>query len=1034
MSTWFTESFRGQILWDYGRGTNLTIDEWTAFAKRTDVWFKGGKIPATEEFDGALFPSGYCRDVLTENDTNAQEMIRIFGKKAIKGPAGCISRALLTGRNTFKCGLNAVYKIFHALTEWSIPADMMVDRNHAAWIKKFISQCVITTAYSSRSQPHVMEEGMTRMDWKKVAEAENWMALATTVRNLITMRWHTRVRRAYTGKERMFNVMELGKLMLPDEWIVLYDSWVTYIQTPEMDPHEYYALTTVDIDRLQQMCVSRAMLELHQATYRMTAGNDTAAIHYKSLRTKMEKILYDALARTDEVTAQHLCRDMKKYFSIYLSQAAGPLSDNGTLDLLREAQREKYGSTFNSSAYLSALRAAPFDIAQDLGRLFKILPAPDYDIGESYVARYKELMEPNPIEEVGGPNPSNIDEFKLYQRKLMIITLTVKAGGKGVGKLKTLGIPKWWKDYVEHGRIPAGIEWTRDIDLTGVAKYIMRNEDSAVAYKDTASTEEDLETAQEDASRDNVQRNMLLRYLFDSNCPTQDQARKMLTRADHVHRVGFKMEAHKPVARIFYIGNMADRLIQSEMEENVHRIAQKTPGYMIGQSAEFAIGKTMHMVAPQLAGGERVFYLNFDLKRWSPGMASEPQRATHELFGEIFDRREFHNAYKINENSIVLLNKRGYHGLFRNKVGNFEGYNGKEMTWLHCSLMGYAVYRYNRGFSRKISIELCAFIDDGLAAYKDDVHGGSDRFLELVEVVRQTYASLGYVLELSKCYLSDTFAIFLNEIYFAGRHVTYGLRSVMRIGTTAPEQTDTIMDEFSSKAAGCQGAMKSGMDLISAYIVFLWTCAHSMLNAHIDRYMDAHAAALMFYAPKAFGGFQQPNLIAISSNLSSDGLAESISTVQHMAKAYPSYKTSVIRLIKSAVDSKSDESMLIAPRTVKAFGSSIAETRLKQAVYKRLLSSDLAPRAKRLIDLGKGFDMAALARAVVQPNTVLVESLLTDIKEATPFAIVMALVTKFESASTIQQLIGRGQVMRIIRMQRKELAIYLESFVRRARS
>jgi hypothetical protein len=464
------------------------------------------------------------------------------------------------------------------------------------------------------------------------------------------------------------------------------------------------------------------------------------------------------------------------------------------------------------------------------------------------------------------------------------------------------------------------------------------------------------------------------------------------------------------------------------MEENVHRIGKDTAGYMIGQNTEFSIKKIMGMVAPTIEPGSRVYYLNFDLKRWSPGMRADVQRQTHELFGEVFDRPEFFEAYRINEGAYVAMNKRGYKGVFINPGANFEGYNGKEMTWMHCSMMGYAVYRYKVATKHDVTLNLCAFIDDGLATFHDRAENGPKRFLQFVDKVTKTYAALGFVLELSKCYLSDCLGIFLNEIYFKGRHVTYGLRAVMRIGTNIPEPTDTIFEELGARAAGCQGAMKSGMDLISAYTAYLWSSAQVMMKHNAHRNMDGAGASLFFYAPKVFYGLQQPNLVAMASNLATDGLAESISTIQSMALAYPPYKDSVVKLLRTNVGAKSDESMLIAPRTVKALRATIVETRIKRAVLQKLLRVQLASRARKLIGLGKGFDIAAFSRAVIAPNTVLVESLVNDIREATPYAIVMALVNKFESARTVQLLIGFSRVKGIARENRMDVAKTMLAF------
>lgn len=1030
MSVWFTESFRGQALWDFRKSTNLGTDVWMDFCRKCDIYFAGGTLESTHALDEVIYPSGECCDIDSMAREKRQELLRIFNVHKSPGKSGSISKLLVQSASRFYCGINSVYKLFVSLSK----SEAIVLKSHTQsrtnWIKTFITQSLISTAYSSRSQPHILEEVCKRVDWKRLRHAEKWLLYASAARNMITMRWYGKALKAATGLIAPRNLVDTGTLDVPADWIVHTDGWMTYVQTPELSDTEWFAMTSVDLDRLQQMCVSMAMLELHQATYNMTAGNEEALANYITLRRNVESVLIEALTKCDTKVAQGICRDMKKGFGIYLSMAAGQLSDGGTAELLEEARVKGYLKSYNYQKYMTALTNAPLDVAQDLGRIFKILPAPDYDIGESFCARQQELLHPNPIVPTGDVQEASMEEFRRYQRRFMILALMRINGNKAVGKLKAdnQARPIWHDDYFIKNLIPAGLHWVDRIDLTNTMRYVERLADSAVSYKDTAASEEDLREAMDSEPTHPYKRNMLMRYLFDEQCPTPESARLKLSRSVHVHRAGFKMEAHKTESRIFYIGNMSDRLVQSEMEENVHRIGKDTPGYMIGQNTEYTVKKIMSMVAPSIQHDDRIFFLNFDLKRWSPGMRSDVQRQTHELFGEVFDRPEFFEAHRINEGAHVILNKRGYTGSFINPGANFEGYNGKEMTWMHCSMMGYAVYRYKQKFRHDISIDLCAFIDDGLATFRDKVENGTQRFIHFVDTVTKTYAALGFVLELSKCYLSDCLAIFLNEIYFKGRHVTYGLRAVMRIGTNIPEATDTILDEISARSAGCQGAMKSGMDLISAYLVFLWSSSQVLLKHNIHVNMDGRAAALFFYAPKVFYGLQQPNLIAMSSNLSTDGLTESISTIQNMAKAYPPYRSCVVKMLRSTVAAKSDESTLIAPRTVKSVGVSIVETRLKRAVLLKLTRVQLASRARKLIGLGKGFDIAAFSRAVVAPNVVLVESLLNDIRESTPYSIVMALVNKFESARTIQLLIGIGTTKRIARENKTDVAKTLHAF------
>lgn len=513
---------------------------------------------------------------------------------------------------------------------------------------------------------------------------------------------------------------------------------------------------------------------------------------------------------------------------------------------------------------------------------------------------------------------------------------------------------------------------------------------------------------------------MLLRYLFDDSCPTVAKARNRLGRASHVHRVGFKMEAHKPVSRLFFIGNYTDRLVQSEMEENVHRIALHCPGYMIGQSTEFKTKKIMGMVAPRLEHDERVYFLNFDISAWSPGMRDDIQRLSHAAWGEVFDRPEFHLAHRINEGATIALNKRGYRASYINPGANLEGYNGKELTFLHCALMGYSVYRYRRGSGHEVTVPLAAYIDDGLASFREKAVNGSRRFLEFAGVVEETYQSLGFLLEKSKCFLSDSFAIFLNEIYLGGQHITYGLRAIMRVGTAAFDKHETLCARANTYLSGAQGAMKAGLDVISSLVCYIWLIGRMLLVYGVREFMDARASVLYAFTPRGLGGLGAGTAVAIATNLVTDGFVEGIASLQEMCLAYPAYRDKVSSILRQDVVVKSEVAIMLNPRTLEAPQKSMSENRLRSSVAAALVKAPLARRARQLVRLYKCVRIEDLARAIVRPNVSTSEVVLQEIVSATPLALIEALVRKFDSARTMANLIGTREFARVTRANRAD--------------
>lgn len=1045
MSVWFTESFRGQIFWDVAKLRGLTQNEWRNFVEKTDVTFAGGTLAASGPFEEVNYPKGPAAELIKKTNQHNAMFEQIFytnpRNQVTRGKNGHVLKTLLPRVDKFTTGLSAVYGLFSDFNELPKSYAATEASRTGAFVGQFIEHAFRAQVGVMKTTPEAALEAFSRLDTRAVQEANRWQVIASRVRNLLTARWKSSIANESkgifphdrSGKTKMTNWSDHQMLDLPDTWSVYFDGWSTFIQTDRHADREMYALSSVDLDRVQQMCISFSMLELHQATWALTAGN--SQVNYKVSKRNLVNFLLDAIKRCsdpeNELDPNVLCRDLRKAFNTYLSMSAGRLSDDGTSDMIQEAKKKKYNTIFDPNKYIRLLASTPFDIAQDLGRLYKLLPAPDYDIGQSFVARQKQHLAMNPLNEIMGDNPCTIAEFKQYMRKLMILTLVLNNKRKGVGAYIGDRKPPWWADYERSGILPDRLSVVDEIDLRATASYVERTPEGVAAWKDSAACEEKLEDVQEEVPASSKRRNMLLRFLFDPSCPDAVKARSMLNRTEHVHRVGFKMEAHKTEARLFFIGNMSDRLVQSEMEENVHRIALNCPGYMIGQTPEFTTRKIMSMVAPRLDPDEKVHFLNFDISAWSPGMRDDIQRISHELWGEVFDRPEFMMAHKINEQAIVVLNKRGYHGEYINPGANFEGYNGKEMTFLHCALMGYSVYRYRRKHKHSITVSLCAYIDDGLASFKDKKTNGARRFLDFADVVEDTYQRLGFLLEKSKCFLSDKFAIFLNEIYYMGRHITYGLRAIMRVGTKTFEPHETLSARANSYFSGAQGAMRAGLDVLAGFITFLWLISRLLLIYGANKFLDARASVLYALTPRALGGLGCPSYASLVTNLVTDTLVEGISCMQELVRAYPQYGSKVITLLKQPIKARSPTSMLVSPSTVTDTLAPMMENRLKNAVAIAIRKASLAPKAKEFLNVSKSSDLQSFAESVMTVTAHVVPSVFADLVDSTPFALFVSLLRKFESSRTMVILVGKKKMTDIARENKRDAFASLKAFVMR---
>lgn len=412
-------------------------------------------------------------------------------------------------------------------------------------------------------------------------------------------------------------------------------------------------------------------------------------------------------------------------------------------------------------------------------------------------------------------------------------------------------------------------------------------------------------------------------------------------------------------------------------------------------------------------------------------MRDDIQRLSHEAWAEVFNRSEFLNARMINEGSIVAMNKRGYKGAYINPGANFEGYNGKEMTFLHCALMGYSVYRYRRATNHNLTVSLCAFIDDGLASFRDIKENGSTRFLQFADIVEQTYQSLGFLLEKTKCFLSDRFAIFLNEIYISGRHVTYGLRAIMRVGTKTFDPHETLNARANAYFSGTQGAMRAGLDVLAGFITYLWLIARMLLVFGAVKFLDARAAVLYALTPKGLGGVGCPGFANLVSNLVTDTMVEGVSCMQELVRAYPQYKDKVLSILRQPVAARSATAILVSPTTVSDTVAPMLEGRLKNAVAVAIRKAKLAPKARDFVNVSRNSDITPLAEAILGSTGHVVPALMKDLLDATPFALFVALLKKFESSRTMVALVGRKKMAHIVRQNRNDAIQSMRAFVRR---
>jgi len=721
----------------------------------------------------------------------------------------------------------------------------------------------------------------------------------------------------------------------------------------------------------------------------------------------------------DEVA---VCKAYKRAFGAYIGELAGPLCADETRELWIEALSTKSAGGLALPDWVNCLRGWSASTAFNLGKVYKLCPAPDASPGLTMIERHEKVCNHNTFDHT---------EAEAFENEYRAQVLRAYIRRPGV-KLEVRGDkPKWFSAYKD-GRfdeIPSA-EIHTYLKWEGTATMPVRSPDDPAVWKDSGLGWDDYDTAI-DPDRVPKHGNMLTRMVFDSSCPMPGVR---YSGHAHEHKMDIKPEGHKDPARGIYSGNIKDRLNQSWMEAAVHEVAVGHPAFMVGASSETRDNRVRAIVERSHNPDEVSLYYSFDVSGWSPNMPPEVQHISHRVWGELYDESLFHLAHLITDNTRVYMNKQGYTCWFVNPGANFEGYNGKEMTMILITLMSMAVQDWRAAVTRsglataeesqKWSATLLAYIDDGLAKINLPLDRSERLFAELKACAEARFSRMGFTIEPSKCYPSDRFAVFLNEPYLAGRHVTHGTRAAMTICAENTEEHTSLVERLTSVSTGCRGAVMSGLDgtagtMLQAYHTY----------GHLSEWIrkpDPVVAALWTMMPRAWGGLGMPTSLQLGTSGSGSAFEESVRTMQRWAQISTTARVAFLARAKSALKARTATGILMAPLGGRTGGGTMVETRIPDAVRKALTALRANGKLSRLATDFLGYSspesLEAFAAAIVrlEPKQVIQEQLLADLSSAHPHSIFSSFARRIEKSTTLMQLIGHKEVRRIIKGNRDD--------------
>lgn len=722
----------------------------------------------------------------------------------------------------------------------------------------------------------------------------------------------------------------------------------------------------------------------------------------------------------DEV---RVCKGYKRVFGAYLGMLAGPLCATETTELLTEAEATCAGGELDVAGWLGELKTWTAPTAFNIGKVYKLCPAPDASPGGTMLERHEMICNRNTI------TPESLEAFRTELRS-QILRAYIRTPGV---KLQARGTKPIWWDHYTHGefdKVPSD-EIHKWLAWEGTAVMPKRSPDDPSVWKDSGLGYDTMEEGM-DEDRARVKGNMLTRMVFDPALPLPGVRH---SGHKHDHKVDIKPEGYKDPARAIYSGNLRDRLNQSWMEAAVEQIATNHPSYMVGASPEQREERQRMIVDRPEHVGDVALYYSFDIAGWSPKMPPETQEVSHSIWADLFGEQLFRDAWRITDGSRVYMNKGGYQAWYINNGVNFEGYNGKEMTMILITLMSLSIKVWRRdsvraGLATKTEAEnmsagLLAYIDDGLAKLVLRREDAVRRFSLYKRTCERVFLSMGYSIEPSKCYPSDRFAIFLNEAYLMGRHVSHGSRAAMTLNAENTEEHTTLLERTMSAAGGCSGAIMAGLDAVAGHMLMAYTWYHHIVEwvPHVDPVL----AAVWSYMPRAWGGLGAPTVIQLGTSGSGSSFEEGVRTMQIAAQCSATARAAFLARARGGIQARSPVQILNAPLGGATVTGCMVQSRVGPVVRKALMQLKnrgmLSPIALTFLRYGDENNLAQFAESVVPrgADAVIQEQLLVDLKDVHPHTLFHTFTTRLEKSSTIFRLAGGKELGRMKRANRQDV-------------
>jgi len=839
---------------------------------------------------------------------------------------------LLSADKPFYVGLQAVYKTFSKLWLRQKEADSSED-------DKFVLDMFYTGLVLGQHTPKDAAEKSRRYLglWQRHGAgmrnlAKDLVRLAGSG-NIKRYRMAIKDSQVLRGPYPTVDTAEARRLFRGD--VVLCQGLVIW-----WDNQRFYILTREDIDRLDKMMsgLSNALFYFH--TYgQMTPENRTkllSAVH------RYVEDMVDRMSRISHADAQWLCRGYDVAYYIALARYSSDIDTVSLKQQVGKARKPEIASFFDCIEVSRIVENLPIKEGLEILLVYKILPPGDFDYFGAAHRQASEYAKQHVIE-----NRAVFDQVMRHHKKLMIKAYHARHG------VCPGNLPNPDPDVNWEIRYPAidpdmiDVNRVNDIVLTGQFSYADHTMDVFDMVKDKAICPLDVRTINRESelrAKPRKEKNQLLDVMSRPGPISMLNLRENLHQLEWDIKTEDKAEAKKPHGRWFMECHTDVRLVMSEYEASIAAYGKYLEGYVLGKGIREK-QRTMNHVTEALDTENEIVqtFWSLDIDKWSPHMPIEVQRALNEQWADAFGHNHINQLDQLYTQGNLHYIKRRVHHILPKTGNDYEGISGKKLTMYHLAVMHAAAAEMRRKELIHGNARFAVLVDDGvlrLYVKRDQI---ADNVAQIREFIGGFWKDAGIEISWDKTLVSTEFAIFLNEIRYANRAVSTGVRAIVKMTNFVEGAAPSIVQDLAKVESTARGAIFAGSTLTPVYWLYSFLVIDTVRKWAGKDHKLKDGTVLWLFAPIALGGGGVCNALTLLGSLDYDSFQSGMANLFLSAHRFPLLTQSVNRILNQEMRPITDQAMASNPTSIRRHDAIFRIDRLRVALEKALTYYLTAP-------------------------------------------------------------------------------------------